>query len=299
MADPLPPLSYSQSYITTRDRPPAFPPAVRNLLHAIRPPQGVRVAVWSTLQLIIAAILGVVLYTAGERAGNVSTTPTVHGPDDDLVASTRAANQNIPLSAIPAVTNSQASPRADNNSSSELSIGPQPAITSPLPTTYGTYAVSGAQLIYLPLLPIDLPDPRIAISAFISTPSKVTLPNGNVRFVVFRRDLVNSAPDHVAIRIVARVMRTLTFGGKGKVKKSDVDGPWAVRNKAYEMRVEPVNSNPEMILIRPGDPDFSFSAGRYALVLKNAAYDFSVAGPITDMAQCLERSIGLDDFSLQ
>ena len=30
-------------------------------------------------------------------------------------------------------------------------------------------------------------------------------------------------------------------------------------------------------------------AGRYALVIKGQAYDFTVAGPITDAAQCLER----------
>jgi len=30
-------------------------------------------------------------------------------------------------------------------------------------------------------------------------------------------------------------------------------------------------------------------AGRYALVIKGQAYDFTVAGPITEAAQCLER----------
>ena len=49
-----------------------------------------------------------------------------------------------------------------------------------------------------------------------------------------------------------------------------------------------------MILIRPADADFSFPAGRYALVLKAAAYDFSVDGPITDLAQCVERTDGLN-----
>jgi hypothetical protein len=31
-------------------------------------------------------------------------------------------------------------------------------------------------------------------------------------------------------------------------------------------------------------------AGRYVLVLKNIGYDFTVAGNITDPAQCLERT---------
>jgi hypothetical protein len=45
-----------------------------------------------------------------------------------------------------------------------------------------------------------------------------------------------------------------------------------------------------MVIIRPENPTFSFPAGRYVLVLKGSAYDFSVAGPITDTAQCLERT---------
>jgi hypothetical protein len=35
----------------------------------------------------------------------------------------------------------------------------------------------------------------------------------------------------------------------------------------------------------------SIGARRYALVLKGLAYDFSVAGPVTDPRQCLERLV--------
>lgn len=41
--------------------------------------------------------------------------------------------------------------------------------------------------------------------------------------------------------------------------------------------------------LRPEKEDFVLPAGRYALVIKGQAYDFTVAGPITDAAQCLER----------
>jgi len=37
--------------------------------------------------------------------------------------------------------------------------------------------------------------------------------------------------------------------------------------------------------------DTPLAPGRYALVLKGLAYDFSVAGPITDPRQCLERLV--------
>jgi hypothetical protein len=59
------------------------------------------------------------------------------------------------------------------------------------------------------------------------------------------------------------------------------------------MRVAPVPDNPEMILIRPDPPDLVFPAGRYALVIKNVAYDFTLDGPLTDTAHCLERTDAL------
>ncbi len=49
------------------------------------------------------------------------------------------------------------------------------------------------------------------------------------------------------------------------------------------MTVAPVEDNPEMIIIRPPTSNFVFPAGRYALVVKNEAYDFTVAGAITDL----------------
>jgi hypothetical protein len=42
-------------------------------------------------------------------------------------------------------------------------------------------------------------------------------------------------------------------------------------------------------VIRPEDANFSFPAGRYALALKGQAYDFTVAGAVTETAQCIER----------
>jgi hypothetical protein len=54
------------------------------------------------------------------------------------------------------------------------------------------------------------------------------------------------------------------------------------------MKVAPIHGNPAMILIHPTHPDFSFPAGRYALALNTMGYDFSVDGPITDSAQCVE-----------
>jgi hypothetical protein len=43
-----------------------------------------------------------------------------------------------------------------------------------------------------------------------------------------------------------------------------------------------------MVVVRPQDPDFALPSGRYVLVFGGLAYDFTVDGPITDPAQCLE-----------
>jgi hypothetical protein len=39
------------------------------------------------------------------------------------------------------------------------------------------------------------------------------------------------------------------------------------------------------------DPTLDLTPGRYALVLKNQAYDFNVDGTIVDSRQCIERIV--------
>jgi hypothetical protein len=158
-----------------------------------------------------------------------------------------------------------------------------------LPTVYGVYAVNAGTLYELDPLPIKVPDARIAVSAMISTPSHVTLPNGNLSFVIFRRDLVSNAPIEAFVRVVAQVEREMKFGAAGPTT-TKVDGQWAVRSKSYAFRVAPVSNSPEMIALRPEDPQLILSPGRYALVVAGQGYDFVVAGKITDTAECLERS---------
>ena len=108
--------------------------------------------------------------------------------------------------------------------------------------------------------------------------------------MVFRRDLAGNAPDRMEVRVVARVVRALTFDAKGKASFSPVSDAWNIRNVSYEFRVRPIAGNPEMLLIQAENADFALPAGRYVLVLKNQGYDFTVAGKITDPSQCLERT---------
>jgi hypothetical protein len=69
-----------------------------------------------------------------------------------------------------------------------------------------------------------------------------------------------------------------------------VEDEWTIRSTAYELRVAPMSENPEMLLSRPENPEFQFSPGRYALVLKRQAFDFTVAGQVTEVLHCLTRT---------
>jgi hypothetical protein len=160
----------------------------------------------------------------------------------------------------------------------------------PLPTQYGVYAISAGKLFPLNVLPLKIPDPRVAISALFSSSSRETLPDGNLSFVIYRRDLANSAPMQIFVRIVAQIAREIEFSGKSSPTITDVDGQWAVRGKAYEFGVAPLDDNPEMVILHPKDPNLKLSPGRYALVIAGQGYDFTIDGRITDAAQCLERT---------
>ncbi len=135
-----------------------------------------------------------------------------------------------------------------------------------------------------------MPDKRVALSTPINEPSHTSLPDGKMKFVVFRRDLAGNAPDRIEVRVVARVVRALTFDGKGKASYVPVSDAWSIRNLSHEFRVRPIAGNPEMLLIQAENADFALPAGRYVLVLNGQGYDFTVAGKATDPSQCLERT---------
>src|SRR6202045_485842 len=159
----------------------------------------------------------------------------------------------------------------------------------PLPSVYGVYAVSGGQLIELEPLVGRVPD-KVFMTSPISTPSRTRLADGRIGFIVFRRDVANSPPDRIAVRVIAKIKQSLKFAHNGKAETARLDDVWTVRNISYDFRVAPIRENSEMLLLRPESPEFEFAPGRYALVVKGQAYDFTVAGEITETAQCLERT---------
>lgn len=158
-----------------------------------------------------------------------------------------------------------------------------------MPETYGVYAINDGHLTPLDPLPVRIPDARVSISSPVTKPAPAPLPSGNLQFAVYHRELATNVPESASVRIVAKVMQATTFVN-GKPKAAAIEDTWAVRGGSMDFRIAPVAVNREMILIRPADPAFTLSPGRYVLMFRNQAYDFSVAGTITDTAQCLERS---------
>ena len=81
----------------------------------------------------------------------------------------------------------------------------------------------------------------------------------------------------------------MTFDGSAKaVTAPPPTDTWLIRDQGYDLRVSPMRETPEMVMMRPDSEDFSFPSGRYELLLGAQSYDFVIAGPITDPAQCVE-----------
>jgi hypothetical protein len=176
----------------------------------------------------------------------------------------------------------QASGQALTNTPPPKSLG------FPLPSVYGVYAVSGGQLYELEPLVGRVPDQRVFMSTPVKTPSRTVLPDGRTVFIIYRRDAAANAPDRIAVRVIAKISRALSFNAAGQVSTTNVEDSWTMRGVSYDFRVAPLGEGSDMLLIRPEHDDFVFPAGRYGLVIKGRAFDFRVAGAVTEAAQCLE-----------
>jgi hypothetical protein len=168
---------------------------------------------------------------------------------------------------------------------------PAPLAAKPLrPTDYGVYAVGNDALAELQLLPGRPPDIRVAVSAALKAPSRTVLPNGHPKFIVFRRDAATNVADRAEVRIVARIAREFSAEAAGK-KPEDGDSTWVIRNVSFPFRSSPMPDSPEMFELHSEDPALELTPGRYALILKSQAYDFSVEGETVDPKQCIERIV--------
>ncbi|WP_256808492.1 hypothetical protein [Bradyrhizobium sp. Bra64] len=165
-----------------------------------------------------------------------------------------------------------------------------------LPTDYGVYAlIDDKSLAELNATGIMAPDIRIAISPEFKNPGRPHLPNGRVKFIVFRRDVANAIPERVEVRVVARIAREFSNDAAGKAL-SGGDDVGVIRNFAYPFRVSPIPGAPEMLELHAGDSELELPPGHYVLSLGTQAYYFRVDGEITDPRQCLERVVAGGTF---
>ena len=159
----------------------------------------------------------------------------------------------------------------------------------PRPAAYGVYAISNNRLIELEqILPTPV-DPRVRNGFQIVKPARTVINDARLSFIAYRRDLSTTAPERVSVRIAARIARAMTVDPLGKaVMEPPPTESWLIREFGYDLRVSPISESSEMVMLRPEDEEFVFPSGRYELVLGGQAYDFLIAGIITDPAQCVE-----------
>ena len=278
---PIPPVGKALPARTAASPPPVRPGAP--LKHAsVKPKAPVKRASRSLGLGAKAALLALLML-----AGTGLITVKLWG-EMPWLAPARQKMADMMVQASWPVSNPKAIPQSDSDVTASIGRN-APTFPFQAPDTYGVYAVSDGQLTPLEPLPIRVPDARVSISSTISKPAPAPVANGRLSFVVYHRELATSVPESASLRIVAKVMQATAFAA-GKPKSMAVDNTWAVRGGAIELRMAPVAANREMIVIRAADPDFTLSPGRYVLMFKSQAYDFSVAGTVSDTAQCLERS---------
>ena len=279
-----PPIRLPQLHGMLIDQLPPWLDRIRSTLHRLEydPKEKsywIRPGLLSFLQLTAAVVFGVALYVGVAGWVQISRQSTPNSAQSST-ATTAAASAAAPPSAMSTMT--------VHGAQAPLPAALQaPPLPFPVPTSFGVYAVNGDKLIELTKLPIKIPDPRILVSAEISQPSHAVVESGDVKFIVFRRDLVNSAPSTASVRVVARVTRNMKFV-HGKPTYVPLPHSWRIRAKSFDFNVSPLQGRPEMILIRPA-PGVDLPAGRYALDLNGYGYDFTVAGPVKSPDQCLEQ----------
>jgi len=237
-----------------------------------------RTGLFSFAQLAVASIAGVAFYAgiAGwvrwDRQ-SIATPAIASTAPTHVVTSATPQNPETVGSGHPQMRQ----PRADAAA----------ALPFPLPTASGVYAGSDGHITPLQPLPISVPAGQFQMSAEIAEPGRILVSGNDLKFVVYRRDLGTGVPETASVRVVARVARSMTFVN-GTPTMTPVAGTWRVRDKSYQLRISPIEGHPEMLLIEP-EAGFAFPSGRYALMLNDQGYDFTVPGPITAMEQCLEQ----------
>jgi len=267
----------------------AIPTAAETPRHSAAPPRSPDRAKRSGAFNSLVRLSPILLLIAG--AG----TAAIYWPrlKTQLTASSQVAplSERAPKSPEPqptAIPTRSAGETMERTAESTKDPAPAAQPSMPLPTTFGVYALSEGQLHELKPVPGKIPDRRVAISAAINTPSVTTLPDGDVKFIVFRPDGGVDASG-TEVRVVAKVSRAMGVDATGKAAMVSAGDSWVIRSMSYPYKVGPIEDQSRMLLLQPEQDGFALAPGRYIVVVKGMGYDFTVAGTITDPNQCVER----------
>jgi hypothetical protein len=283
-------------------RPDDFPPSTDIIYEA--PPDPVKVfgpLLWSGAQIVfqvaVAALAAAAFYVAVWQRNIVP--PAQNAPA--IVAQDKGPAGG-PSNAAPTAGSSMAgeilttAPGAALAAAAAQATAPQatapqapaaPAFS--YPTSYGIYAISGKQLIELEQIQTAPVDPRTRTTLQIVKPRRTIIADTHLTFIAYRQDLLSNPPEKVPVRIAARIAHSMILDSSGKpVVTTPQRETWLIRDKGYDLRVSPVQENAEMVALRPENPSLAFPAGRYELLLGGQYYDFTIAGNVTDPAQCVE-----------
>lgn len=260
------PLDFVNPEVTSRVQPTPRPGA-RMVMSGLR----------VTFQLAVAALAVAAFYVAmWGRNSSVQTAGEMQPATGQTSSAQPASQAGKTADGISAVA---AAPLATTPA--------EAALPFPRPAVYGVYAIVDSQLIELEEVQATPVDPRTPNQLQIVKPGRIVSAPAKLAFVVFRRDLVATAP--VSVRIAARIAHSMNFDSTGKaVVMTPATDTWLIRDQGYDLRVSPLRDSAEMVMLRPENSEFSFPPGRYELMLGGQAYDFVVAGEVTDPAHCVE-----------
>lgn len=241
------------------------------------------------------ARLGLVLLAALGCWGAVLYWPQLQPSLRRILTNSPFQRENRPTTMLSDGTGPEQNTPADQAPKSQPSPAPEvPAQAAgvpslPLPSAFGTYALSDGQLLELRPLPGKVPDRRVGVSAPISTPSQTTIPNGDVKFIVFRNDPEMKATNSTEVRVVAKVSRAMAVNSSGKATIAPTGNSWVIRGVSLPFKIGPIENQPQMLLAQAETAGLVLEPGRYVFVIKGLGFDFTVAGEITSPDQCLER----------
>jgi hypothetical protein len=277
---------------------PRVRPAPHSRAHLVVP--GLKVTFQVAVATLAVAAFCVAMWgrsspvqTAGEMQPAAARTSSVRpvSPPAEIAEGTSAVAP-APVAPAPLAAAPPAAAAPDTAPLATAPLPPAPAeaaLPFPRPAAYGVYAIRDNQLIELEQVQATPVDPRTPDQLQIVKPGRIVSATAKLSFVVFRPDLSSNPPEKVSVRIAARIAHTMNFNSAGKaVVTTPATDTWLIRDQGYNLRATPMRESAEMVMLRLENTEFAFPPGRYELMLGGQAYDFVIAGEVTDLAHCVE-----------